>query len=86
MEPTAVNTVLLVIVIPVVGAIAAMLLKLNRTLERLDTALVGYDGTGGMLAEMLGLRRRVHKLENTATALVLHTGLTDPSGNESRGQ
>lgn len=78
MDATAVNTVLLAIVLPVLGAVAFILYKLNKTLGRLDVALSGYNGKGGALAEIVSLRKRVHHLENIATTLLVATGVEAP--------
>lgn len=73
-----VNTVLLAIVLPVLAYVAVLLHRLNDTLGRLDVALSGYKGKGGALAEIVSLRRRVHRIESVASALMVHTGIEVP--------
>lgn len=78
MDQGVVNSVLLVVVLPVLAWLAVTLLKLNHTLTRLDTALTGYDGKGGVLNDLRAVRGRVHRLESIASALLVHTGIEIP--------
>lgn len=79
------NTILLIVVIPVIGWLGRMLGVINKTLTSLHAAITGIEGQGGALAEIATMRRRVHKLESLVSALMIHTGV-EPHGRRSSDQ
>ena len=77
------NTILLIVVIPVIGWLGRMLGVINKTLTSLHAAITGIEGHGGALEEIATLRRRVHKLESVVSALLIHTGIEPKSGRRT---
>lgn len=82
-DSTTLNTILLVVVIPVIGYLARMLGAINKTLTSLHAAITGIEGQGGALAEIASMRRRVHKLESIISAILIHTGIEPKVGRRS---
>jgi hypothetical protein len=78
MDATALNTVLMAIVLPVIGGLWWTLLAVNKTLSSLTGAITGIEGQGGALVEIRGLRKRMHRMESVTTALLVHTGIDLP--------
>lgn len=77
------NTILLIVVIPVIGWLGRMLGVINKTLTSLHAAITGIEGHGGALEEIATMRRRVHKLESLVSALMIHTGIEPHHGRRS---
>ena len=74
-DAAALNTLVLAIGIPIIAMMWRTLVKTNKTLDRLATAVTGFEGQGGALVEIDRLRERVHRLESVATELAVHTRL-----------
>jgi hypothetical protein len=75
MPATVINTLLLILGVPAIAGMWRTLAKTNKTLDRLTTAVTGFEGQGGALSEIVRLRERTHRLESQVTGLMLHTGL-----------
>lgn len=72
------NAVLLLIGLPVAVWGIRAILRLTVGVDGLRGALLGFEETGGMVEEVQGLRRRMHRMESIVGALVVHTGATIP--------
>lgn len=86
MDDHAVNVLILAVGVPTVGGIALIVYALRKamdaglgrldvTLGKMETALIGLSGTEGVIGEVKELRRRTHRLESIVTALVVHSGV-----------
>lgn len=72
------NAVLLLIGLPVAVWGIKAILRLTKGVQSLRDALLGFEETGGMVADVQHLRRRMHHMESIVGALVIHTGIDLP--------
>ncbi len=64
-----VNTVLLVILLPVVGFLGRVLWRMDNTLREIKTVISGFEGQGGVQRSVEALSARVLVLEHAVSAI-----------------
>lgn len=69
-DASVINTVLLIVVLPVLGWLTKTLGRTNTALTELRTVLIGLEGQGGLSRRVEGIADRTHRLEQATTVLL----------------